>query len=149
MILTTQIAALWLAALQNDAGLQAFGQSVYGKPVSLIGGASPKRPVGEKNAPFCIISCVKDERGGASPYTYTLGVDLGVIIAPGQAVLDVQTVLDQQFSAEVERVLWASSQNLDFRSIEDNFEDAFDPLFVLEKTITVTVPHTLGVAVEL
>lgn len=149
MILTTQIATLWVNALRNDAALAAWGQASYGWPVKVIAGASPKRPAGEKDAPFVVVSCVDDERGGVSEFSYTLGVDLGVIMSTGQEVLDVQILLDQQLSAEVERVLMAVSQNLVFESIKENFEEAFDPLFVLEKTITVTVPHTLGGAVQL
>ena len=149
MILTTQIAALWLNALRSDAALAAWGQATFGKPVKVIGGASPKRPAGEKDAPFIVVSCVDDERGGVSDFSYTLGVDLGVIIQTGQDVLTVETVLDQQFSAEVERVLASCSGSLTFHTIKESFEESFDPLFVLEKTITVTVPHTLGSAVQL
>lgn len=148
-ITSTAIARLFKACLEADAELAAWAQATFSRPVKVIGGASPKRPVPEADAPFVVVDALNARSGQVSELVFEVCVDLGVARSRDQDVLECKAVLEEEFSAHVERVLAGASANIDFAEIIDEFEDGFDPLIVLEKTITVTVPNVIGAEIEL
>jgi hypothetical protein len=148
-VTATAIASLFHSRLKADAALAAWAQATFGKPVTVIAGASPKRPPREADAPYVVVDAMNAERGQVAELRFTLAVDLGVKMTPGQDVLAVKTLLEQEFSARVEAVLAGASGNIDFAEIADEFEESFDPLIILEKTLIIAVPNLVGGAVEL
>jgi len=148
-VTATAIAQLFKARLEADAQIAAWAQETCGRSLSVFGGASPKRPVKEADAPLVVVDALASERGQVPDLRFTVCVDLGLKRGHDETSLDVKALLEQQFSVHVERVLCAASGNIDFAEIADEFEDSFDPLIVLEKTITVTVPNVMGAVVEL
>jgi hypothetical protein len=146
---STAIARRFKACLEADAELAAWAQATFSRHVTILGGASPKRPAREADAPFVVVDALNARSGQVSELAFEICVDLGVARARDQDVLECKAVLEEQFSAHVERVLAGASANIDFSEIVDEFEDGFDPLIVLEKTITVTVPNVIGAVVDL
>lgn len=147
-ITATAIANLWKTSLEQDARLSQWGQDAYGKPVKILGGASPKSPAREADAPFVVVDALKSHRGTGPELSFELAVDLAVVRG-ARSVLECKALLEEHFSVIVESILAGASANIDFSTIEDEFEEAYDPLIVLEKTITVVVPNVIGAAVAL
>jgi len=149
MILLTQLAGSIVDLLRADEALSSWCSSVCGRPLTVLEGTSPADPPRESEAPFVVVDALSSTRGRLSDIPFVLCVDLGLLRRPGQSVLACKTELEQGLGAHVERVLSQVSGNISFEELADEFDADGDPLVILEKTITVSVPNLIGADVDL
>lgn len=149
VITATTIAQKWADALVSDAQLAAWCNDTFGAPVAIFRGESPNhmRDPGE-NIPFVILDVIHGETGAIPDFKFMLLCIVGIKLSenpdPAFDVLGALAPLDQGFKDNVLRVLRASDPNLLIEHIDGDYEDAFDPQFRHEMTVTVSVPRNLA-----